>query len=201
MVNDRRPPLPEKRPTKMVRRSSISGPPKIFSVKEGLNVRKESPLSNLDKSRPTKRRFRSQSRMLPMKRQSLHILTCDIPLFVILQNLMKFMGMIELQEIVLLVQSKDAINGKWREMIPVMLKMSSIMMFHLLPGPRGNTFSKQIQEKKRTRTIDIVSKEIKSIQEGLDAVAAALDRGNLCNYSEDQLYQEIEKVGGMSDIS
>ncbi|KAL3528111.1 hypothetical protein ACH5RR_012767 [Cinchona calisaya] len=46
MENYRWPPLPEKRPTKMVRTSS--GPSEIFSMKEVLNVRKESPLSNLD---------------------------------------------------------------------------------------------------------------------------------------------------------
>ncbi|KAL3533369.1 hypothetical protein ACH5RR_006890 [Cinchona calisaya] len=67
-------------------------------------------------------------------------------------------------------------------------------------GP--STSSKPSQEnKKRTRTIDILREEIKSIKEGLDVVAATLDRGNFQNYFEDQLYQEIEKVSGMSVIS
>ncbi|KAL3523008.1 hypothetical protein ACH5RR_015842 [Cinchona calisaya] len=66
---------------------------------------------------------------------------------------------------------------------------------------RSSSSSKPSQEKRRTTTIDIVSEEINPIKEGLDVVVATLDRENFRNYSEDQLYQEIEKVDGMNDIS
>ncbi|KAL6351361.1 hypothetical protein AAG906_035153 [Vitis piasezkii] len=36
---------------------------------------------------------------------------------------------------------------------------------------------------------------------GMNAVVAALDRSNLQNYTEDQLFEEISKIGGMSDVS
>ena len=35
----------------------------------------------------------------------------------------------------------------------------------------------------------------------MDAIVAALDRSNLQNYTEEQLFEEIAKVGGMSDVS
>ena len=35
----------------------------------------------------------------------------------------------------------------------------------------------------------------------MDAVVAALDRNNLQNYTEEQLFEEIAKIGGMSDVS
>ncbi|RVW40201.1 hypothetical protein CK203_078370 [Vitis vinifera] len=35
----------------------------------------------------------------------------------------------------------------------------------------------------------------------LAAVVAALDRSNLQNYIEEQLFEEIAKIGGMSDVS
>lgn len=34
----------------------------------------------------------------------------------------------------------------------------------------------------------------------MDAVVAALNRSNPQNYSEQQLFEEIAKVGGMSDV-
>ncbi|KAL6350467.1 hypothetical protein AAG906_019114 [Vitis piasezkii] len=40
-----------------------------------------------------------------------------------------------------------------------------------------------------------------SCRVGMDAVVAALDRSNLQNYTEEQLFKEIAKIGGMSDVS
>ena len=56
-------------------------------------------------------------------------------------------------------------------------------------------------KKRKNKLGDTLSKEIRSIKEGLDAVAATLDRGNLRNYTNGQLFEEIEKVSGMSDAS
>ncbi|CAL5365309.1 unnamed protein product [Camellia sinensis] len=56
-------------------------------------------------------------------------------------------------------------------------------------------------KKRKNKLGNTLSKEIRSIKEGLDAVAAALDRGNLRNYTNGQLFEEIEKVSGMSDAS
>ncbi|KAL7258913.1 hypothetical protein ACSBR1_004924 [Camellia fascicularis] len=56
-------------------------------------------------------------------------------------------------------------------------------------------------KKRKNKSGDTLSEEIRSIKEGLDAVAAALDRGNLRNYTNGQLFEEIEKVSGMSDAS
>ncbi|GMP86387.1 hypothetical protein CsSME_00039180 [Camellia sinensis var. sinensis] len=56
-------------------------------------------------------------------------------------------------------------------------------------------------KKRKNKLGDTLSEEIRSIKEGLDAVAAALDRGNLRNYTNGQLFEEIEKVSGMSDAS
>lgn len=46
-----------------------------------------------------------------------------------------------------------------------------------------------------------MSEEIRSVKDGLDVIAAALDCGNLWNYTDEQLFEEIEKVSGMSDAS
>ena len=35
----------------------------------------------------------------------------------------------------------------------------------------------------------------------MNAVVAALDRSNLQNYTKDQLFEEISKIGGMSNVS
>ncbi|KAL6329169.1 hypothetical protein AAG906_011627 [Vitis piasezkii] len=35
----------------------------------------------------------------------------------------------------------------------------------------------------------------------MDVVVATLDRSNLQNYIEEQLFEEITKIGGMSDVS
>ncbi|CAL5385091.1 unnamed protein product [Camellia sinensis] len=49
-------------------------------------------------------------------------------------------------------------------------------------------------KKRKNKLGDTLSEEIRSIKEGLDAVAAVLDRGNLRNYTNGQLFEEIEKV-------
>ncbi|KAI5652612.1 hypothetical protein M9H77_29799 [Catharanthus roseus] len=66
-----------------------------------------------------------------------------------------------------------------------------------------NSMSKQSEErkKKKTRIVDLVSEEIKYLKEGLDVVAAALDCGNVSNIAEEDLFEKIEKVGGISAIS
>ena len=35
----------------------------------------------------------------------------------------------------------------------------------------------------------------------MDAVVTTLDRSNLQNYTKEQLFEEIAKIGGMSDVS
>ena len=35
----------------------------------------------------------------------------------------------------------------------------------------------------------------------MDVIVVALDRRNLQNYAEEQLFEKIAKVGGMSDVS
>ncbi|CAL5434001.1 unnamed protein product [Camellia sinensis] len=56
-------------------------------------------------------------------------------------------------------------------------------------------------KKRKNKSGDTLSEEIRSIKDGLDAVAAVLDRGNLRNYTNGQLFEEIKKVSGMSDAS
>ncbi|CAL5381683.1 unnamed protein product [Camellia sinensis] len=56
-------------------------------------------------------------------------------------------------------------------------------------------------KKRKNKSGDTLSKEIRSIKNGLDAIAAALDRGNLRNHTNGKLFEEIEKVRGMSDDS
>ncbi|XP_028116200.1 uncharacterized protein At2g29880-like [Camellia sinensis] len=53
-------------------------------------------------------------------------------------------------------------------------------------------------KKRKNKLGDTLSEEIRSIKEGLDAVATALDRGNLRNYTNGQLFEEIEKGFGES---
>lgn len=60
--------------------------------------------------------------------------------------------------------------------------------------------TKELMGKKRT-IIDIVRIELKFIKARMDAVAAALDRGNLRKFSEEQLFEEITKVDGISVTS
>ncbi|XP_028082968.1 uncharacterized protein LOC114284260 [Camellia sinensis] len=56
-------------------------------------------------------------------------------------------------------------------------------------------------KKRKNKSGDTLSEEIRSIKDGLDAIAAALDCGNLQNFTNGQLFEEIEKVSGMSDAS
>ncbi|XP_059591582.1 uncharacterized protein At2g29880 isoform X2 [Vitis vinifera] len=64
-------------------------------------------------------------------------------------------------------------------------------------APKSNKETK----KRKAKYADIVSEELRSIRVGMDAVVAALDRSNLQNHTEEQLFEEIAKVGGMSDVS
>ncbi|RVX02819.1 hypothetical protein CK203_023270 [Vitis vinifera] len=64
-------------------------------------------------------------------------------------------------------------------------------------APKSNKETK----KRKAKYADIVSEELRSIRVGMDAVVAALDRNNLQNYTKEQLFEEIAKIGGMSDVS
>ena len=64
-------------------------------------------------------------------------------------------------------------------------------------APKSNKETK----KRKAKYTNIVSEELRSIRVGMDAVVAALDRSNLENYIEEQLFEEIAKIGGMSDVS
>ena len=64
-------------------------------------------------------------------------------------------------------------------------------------APKSNKETK----KRKAKYADIVSEELRSIRVGMNAVVAALDRNNLQNYTEDQLFEENSKIGGMSDVS
>ncbi|WJZ85459.1 hypothetical protein VitviT2T_004995 [Vitis vinifera] len=64
-------------------------------------------------------------------------------------------------------------------------------------APKSNKETK----KRKAKYADIVSEELRSIRVGMDAIVAALDRSNLQNYTEKQLFEEIAKIGGMSDVS
>ena len=56
-------------------------------------------------------------------------------------------------------------------------------------------------KKKKASLVDVVSVEMMSIKNGLDAVAATLDRGNVCNYTEEQLLEAISVIGRMNATS
>ena len=45
---------------------------------------------------------------------------------------------------------------------------------------------------------EFVCEELRSLRSGMDAVAMALEKGNVRNYSEEQLYNEITKVNSYS---
>ena len=63
--------------------------------------------------------------------------------------------------------------------------------------PKSNKETK----KRKAKYTNIVSEELRSIRVGMDAVVAALDRSNLQNYTEEQLFEEIARIGDMSDVS
>jgi len=53
----------------------------------------------------------------------------------------------------------------------------------------------QVETKKtKNKAIEFVSEELRSLRSGMDAVAMALEKGNLRNYTKEQLYDEITKV-------
>ena len=53
----------------------------------------------------------------------------------------------------------------------------------------------QVESKKsKNKAIEFVCEELRSLRSGMDAVAMALEKGNLRNYSEEQLYDEITQV-------
>ena len=64
-------------------------------------------------------------------------------------------------------------------------------------APKSNKETK----KWKAKYADIVSEELRSIRVGMDAIIAALNRSNLQNYTGEQLFEEIAKIGGMSDVS
>ncbi|KAI5672585.1 hypothetical protein M9H77_12949 [Catharanthus roseus] len=57
------------------------------------------------------------------------------------------------------------------------------------------------ERKRKTRIVDVVCEDIKYLKEGLDAVAVAIERGNVRTFTEEVLFEKIEEVGGMSGIS
>ena len=64
-------------------------------------------------------------------------------------------------------------------------------------APKSNKETK----KRKAKYTNIVSEELRSIRVGMDAVVATLDRSNLQNCTEEQLFEEIAKIRGMSDVS
>ncbi|XP_034697323.1 uncharacterized protein LOC117923201 [Vitis riparia] len=56
--------------------------------------------------------------------------------------------------------------------------------------PKSNKETK----KRKAKYADIGSEELRSIRVGMDAVVAVLDRSNLQNYIEDQLFEEIARL-------
>ena len=57
----------------------------------------------------------------------------------------------------------------------------------------------QVKTKKiKNKAIEFVCEELRSLRSGMDAVAMALEKGNLRNYTKEQLYDEITKVNSHS---
>ena len=48
--------------------------------------------------------------------------------------------------------------------------------------------------KTKNKAIEFVCEELRSLRSGMDAVAMALEKENLRNYTEEQLFDEITKV-------
>ena len=55
-------------------------------------------------------------------------------------------------------------------------------------------------KKSKNKAIEFVCEELRSLRSGMDAVAMALEKDNLRNYSEEQLYDEIMKVIASSEF-
>ncbi|KAJ8428470.1 hypothetical protein Cgig2_017260 [Carnegiea gigantea] len=59
----------------------------------------------------------------------------------------------------------------------------------------------QVESKKsKNKAIEFMCEELRSLRSGMDVVAMALEEGNLRNYSEEQVYDEITQVKGLSEI-
>ncbi|VFQ97800.1 unnamed protein product [Cuscuta campestris] len=56
-------------------------------------------------------------------------------------------------------------------------------------------------KKKKTRMVDVVSEEISLLTASIGEVATAIKLGNQRNYTEEDLFDEIASVGGMSEFS
>ena len=57
----------------------------------------------------------------------------------------------------------------------------------------------QVETKKiKNKAIGFVCEELRSVRSGIDVVAMALEKENLRNYTEEQLYDEITKVNSHS---
>ena len=57
----------------------------------------------------------------------------------------------------------------------------------------------QLETKKiKNKAIEFVCEELRSLRSGMDGVAMALEKRNLRNYAEKQLYDEITKVNSHS---
>ncbi|XP_028103160.1 uncharacterized protein LOC114302342 [Camellia sinensis] len=100
----------------------------------------------------------------------------------------------------------EATTGVWAAYLKAKPKASQfqhapIQNFQKLYDQTVEVSCSSNSKKRENKLGDTLSKEIRSIKEGLDAVAAALDRGNLQNYTNGQLFEEIEKVSGMSGAS
>ncbi|KAG8369278.1 hypothetical protein BUALT_Bualt15G0134800 [Buddleja alternifolia] len=68
-------------------------------------------------------------------------------------------------------------------------------------APTCSTKTCEDSKKKKTRLIDVVSEEISTLTASTDEVAAAIKLGNQRNYNEEELFDEIALVGGMTEIS
>jgi len=57
----------------------------------------------------------------------------------------------------------------------------------------------QVETKKiKNNAIQFMCEELRSLRSGMDAVAMALEKVNLRNYTEEQLYDEITKINSYS---
>ncbi|KAG8376305.1 hypothetical protein BUALT_Bualt09G0049500 [Buddleja alternifolia] len=68
-------------------------------------------------------------------------------------------------------------------------------------APTSSKKTSDDSKKKKMRMIDIVSEEISMLTASMGEVAAAIKLGNQRNYNEEELFDEIALVGGMTEIS
>lgn len=67
----------------------------------------------------------------------------------------------------------------------------------------GVSSKDQLRTKKTkggNKVLELVCDELKSLNSGVDAVAKAIQQGNSRNYTEEQLFDEITKIDGLSDV-